>query len=161
MQVTDGSEQPVTPTYLAYPHAAQSEIVRAHQKDVYYRDQFFTQLKEVVGDLLGSRRSQLYAEALSVVASVAYFGLSTLGGAQSLGEEYVNAMMRYRPSGKIISVKVRFYGDTYDSVAHFSLHYISLHHMCSSEPMAPCVCISCVKTKKLRSTNNERKCGLE
>ncbi|PKI84505.1 Pex10p [Malassezia vespertilionis] len=88
------------PAQFTFPRAAQSEIVRAHQKDLYYRDLFHTQLKEAALDILGARRSHVYAELLSLVASVAYAGLSTMGGAQSLGEEYVNSMMRYRPTGK-------------------------------------------------------------
>lgn len=106
MRGTDAQNPLATPERFSYPHAAQSEIVRAHQKDVYYRDQFYAQLKEVASDVLGSRRSHVYGELLSLVASVAYFGLSTLGGAQSLGEEYVNAVMRYRPTGRIIHAKV-------------------------------------------------------
>lgn len=102
----ESSAHHATPARLTYPRAAQSEIVRAHQKDVYYRDLFSSQLKEVASEFLGARRSHVYAESLSLVASVAYFGLSTLGGAQSLGEEYVNAMMRDRPTGKIVNAKV-------------------------------------------------------
>ncbi|WFD30869.1 peroxisome biogenesis factor 10 [Malassezia sp. CBS 17886] len=96
-----------TPAQLSYPLSAQSEIVRAHQKDTYYRDLFHAQLKEVVTDILGAGRTHVYAEVLSLVASVGYFALSTLGGAQSLGEEYVNAMMRHRPSGRIVNAKRR------------------------------------------------------
>lgn len=103
---TPGVPQGVPARFL-YPRAAQSEIVRAHQKDVYYRDLFFSQVKEVAGDVLGARRTHVYAEALAMVASVAYFSLSTLGSAQSLGEEYVNAMMRHRPTGQIVGAKVR------------------------------------------------------
>ena len=104
-----GSQSPVrnaTPANLTYPLAAQSEIVRSHQKDTYYRDQLYAQIKDVANDVLGSRQSHAYSELLSLVASVAYFGLSTLGNSQSLGEEYVNAVMRYRPSGKIVHPKV-------------------------------------------------------
>ncbi|WFD33819.1 peroxisome biogenesis factor 10 [Malassezia cuniculi] len=92
---------------LAYPRASQPEIVRSLQKDTYYRDQLHAQLKEVATDVLGARRSHVYSELLALGASVAYFGLSTLGGAQSLGEEYVNAMMRKKSAGTIVSVKRR------------------------------------------------------
>jgi len=94
------------PLWLVYPGAAQSEIVRLHQKDAYYRGQFYEQLKEVAVDLLGTRRGHLYEEALALVASLAYFGLCTLGSAQSLGEEYVNVLMRSRPRGTIVSPRV-------------------------------------------------------
>lgn len=92
---------------LTYPRASQPEIVRSLQKDSYYRDLLHAQLREVATDVLGARRSHVYAEILALGASVAYFGLSTLGGAQSLGEEYVNAMMRNKSAGSIVSFKRR------------------------------------------------------
>ncbi|SHO77135.1 Similar to S.cerevisiae protein PEX10 (Peroxisomal membrane E3 ubiquitin ligase) [Malassezia sympodialis ATCC 42132] len=95
------------PQRLSYPRAAQAEIVRLHQKDQYYRSLFYDQLKEVAIDFLGARRSQVWDEILSLVASAAYFGLSTLGGAQSLGEEYVNSVMRHRATGKMVGTKRR------------------------------------------------------
>ncbi|KAL4402524.1 peroxisome biogenesis factor 10 [Malassezia pachydermatis] len=103
----DRAERRRTPARLGYPRAAQAEIVRLHQKDAYYRDLFYEQLKDVATNLFGSRRTHLYEEALALIASVAYFSLSTLGGAQSLGEEYVNSMMRHRSSGRVVSVKRR------------------------------------------------------
>ncbi|WFD18968.1 peroxisome biogenesis factor 10 [Malassezia caprae] len=95
------------PQRLSYPRAAQAEIVRLHQKDEYYRNLFYDQLKEVAIDFLGARRSQVWEELLTLIASTAYFGLSTLGGAQSLGEEYVNSVMRHRATGKIVGTKRR------------------------------------------------------
>ena len=92
---------------LTYPRASQPEIVRSLQKDSYYRDLLHAQLREVATDVLGARRSHVYAEILALGASVAYFGLSTLGGAQSLGEEYVNSMMRSKSAGSIVSFKRR------------------------------------------------------
>ncbi|WFC99243.1 peroxisome biogenesis factor 10 [Malassezia yamatoensis] len=107
MRGRESSDRNETPANLTYPLAAQSEIVRSHQKDTYYRDQLYAQIKDVANDVLGSRQSHTYGELLSLVASVAYFGLSTLGNSQSLGEEYVNAVMRYRPNGKIVRPKRR------------------------------------------------------
>lgn len=92
---------------LRYPRASQPEIVRSLQKDSYYRDLLHAQIKEVATDVLGARRSHIYAEVLALCASVAYFGLSTLGSAQSLGEEYVNAMMRHKAAGTIVGAKRR------------------------------------------------------
>lgn len=96
-----------TPLRLSYPTSAQAEIVRLHQKDTYYRDLFHEHAKDVAIDFLGARLTHKYEDMLALGASVAYFGLSTLGGAQSLGEEYVNAVMRNRQTGKIVGVKRR------------------------------------------------------
>jgi len=95
------------PQRLSYPRAAQAEIVRLHQKDQYYHDIFYDKLKEVAIDFLGARRSQIWEELLTLITSAAYFGLSTLGGAQSLGEEYVNSVMRHHATGKIVGAKRR------------------------------------------------------
>ncbi|PWN37607.1 uncharacterized protein FA14DRAFT_16737 [Meira miltonrushii] len=92
---------------FSFPRAAQPEIVRAYQKDVYYRDLLQTQLQDVVRSLLGSRVLFQNADSISFVGSVAYFALSTLGGAQTLGEEYVNAMMTDGKTGRIVALKRR------------------------------------------------------
>lgn len=92
---------------FSFPRAAQPEVVRAYQKDAYYREQLQAQLHDVVRSLLGSRVLFQHAELVSFVGSVAYFTLSTLGGAQTLGEEYVNAMMTDGRSGRIVGLKVR------------------------------------------------------
>ncbi|WFD43332.1 peroxisome biogenesis factor 10 [Malassezia psittaci] len=131
-----GSQSPVrneTPANLTYPLAAQSEIVRSHQKDTHYRDQLYAQIKDVANDVLGSRQSHAYSELLSLVASVAYFGLSTLGNSQSLGEEYVNAVMRYRPNGKIVRPKQRAILICFYIVAPFLLKkaYVALRKFLS------------------------------
>lgn len=92
---------------FSFPRAAQPEIVRAYQKDVYYRDLLQTQLQDVVRSLLGSRVLFQNADSISFFGSVAYFALSTFGGAQTLGEEYVNAMMTDGKTGRIVAFKRR------------------------------------------------------
>lgn len=90
-----------------FPRAAQPEIVRAYQKDVYYRDLLQSQLQDVVRSLLGSRTLFAHAETISFLGSTVYFTLSTLGGAQTLGEEYVNAMMTDGRTGRIVGLRRR------------------------------------------------------
>lgn len=92
---------------FSFPRAAQPEIVRAYQKDIYYRDLLQTQLQDVVRSLLGSRILFQNADSISFLGSIAYFTLSTLGGAQTLGEEYVNAMMTDGKTGRIVAFKRR------------------------------------------------------
>lgn len=91
---------------FSFPRAAQPEIVRAYQKDVYYRDMLRDQLQDVARSVLGSRTLFAHAETISFLGSVAYFTLSTLGGAQTLGEEYVNAMMTDGKTGRIVALRV-------------------------------------------------------
>lgn len=119
---------------FSFPRAAQPEIVRAYQKDTYYREQLQEQLQDVVRSLLGSRTLFQHADLISFLGSVAYFTLSTFGGAQTLGEEYVNAMMTEGKSGRIVGLKVRellckwFHSSSLSKLsATPRLHFLSCH----------------------------------
>ncbi|UZJ51353.1 hypothetical protein CBS101457_000673 [Exobasidium rhododendri] len=92
---------------FSFPRAAQPEIVRAYQKDAYYRELLQTQVQDVVRSLLGSRALFAHANMISFLGSVTYFTLSTLGGAQTLGEEYVNSMMTEGKTGRIVGLRRR------------------------------------------------------
>ena len=96
-----------TPSRLTFPNSAQAEIVRLHQKDAYYAELFREQVRDVTVEFLGARLTHKLENLLALGASMAYLSLCTLGGSQSLGEEYVNAMMRDRRKGGIISAKRR------------------------------------------------------
>ena len=96
-----------TPSRLRFPNSAQAEIVRLHQKDAYYGELFREQVRDVAVEFLGARLSHRLENWLALGASMAYLSLCTLGGSQSLGEEYVNAMMRDRRKGGIVSAKRR------------------------------------------------------
>ena len=96
-----------TPSRLIFPNSAQAEIVRLHQKDAYYGELFREQVRDVAVEFLGARLTHRLENWLTLGASMAYLCLCTLGGSQSLGEEYVNAMMRDRRKGGIVSAKRR------------------------------------------------------
>ena len=96
-----------TPSRLTFPNSAQAEIVRLHQKDAYYGELFREQVRDVAVEFLGARLTHKLENLLALGASMTYLSLCTLGGSQSLGEEYVNAMMRDRRKGGIVSAKRR------------------------------------------------------
>ena len=96
-----------TPSRLTIPNSAQAEIVRLHQKDAYYGELFREQVRDVAVEFLGARLTHKLDNLLTLGASMAYLCLCTLGGSQSLGEEYVNAIMRDRRKGGIVSAKRR------------------------------------------------------
>lgn len=96
-----------TPSRLRFPNSAQAEIVRLHQKDAYYGELFREQVRDVAVEFLGARLTHRLENLLALGASMTYLSLCTLGGSQSLGEEYVNAMMRDRRKGGIVSAKRR------------------------------------------------------
>ncbi|KAK0535865.1 peroxisome biogenesis factor 10 [Tilletia horrida] len=87
---------------FSFPPAAQPSIIRAFQKDAYYQSLFRASLSDTARSLLGARFLAQHAEKLSLVAGVAYWTLASGWGAtQTLGEEYVNAIMVESGSGKV------------------------------------------------------------
>ncbi|GAA6018899.1 hypothetical protein JCM11491_001719 [Sporobolomyces phaffii] len=75
-----------------FAHAAQPEIVRANQKDLYYLSQLSEQFEDVARSLLGTRWLQRWSKELHHGSRLAYFALTTLLGSQTLGEEYCDIL---------------------------------------------------------------------
>ncbi|GAA5827752.1 hypothetical protein JCM5353_002295 [Sporobolomyces roseus] len=75
-----------------FAHAAQPEIVRANQKDLYYLSQLSEQVEDVARSLLGTRWLQKWSKELHHGSRLAYFALTTLLGSQTLGEEYCDIL---------------------------------------------------------------------
>lgn len=82
-----------------FADAAQPEIVRAHQKDLYYLAQLTERIEDVARTWLGARWLQGWNKELQHGSRLAYFGLTTLLGAQTLGEEYCD-IMQYRAKSR-------------------------------------------------------------
>ncbi|RDD44076.1 Peroxisome biogenesis factor 10 [Trichoplax sp. H2] len=64
------------------------ELVRSSQKDVYYLNWLKDIASDVSRGILGSRLWIKWQRELQILTELAYFGLSTLSGYQTLGEEY-------------------------------------------------------------------------
>lgn len=96
---------------FSFPPAAQPEIVRAYQKDTYYKDLFTSQVSDVVRSLFGTRVQHSHLSSISLVGALGYYLLSTSSipgmgdgrGGQTLGEEYVNSIPQDVRSGRIVS----------------------------------------------------------
>ncbi|GAK64443.1 pex2 / Pex12 amino terminal region family protein [Moesziomyces antarcticus] len=96
---------------FSFPAAAQPEIVRAYQKDTYYKDLFTSQVSDVVRSLFGTRVQHAHTSAISLVGALGYYVLSTSSipgtgdgrGGQTLGEEYVNSIPSDARTGRIIT----------------------------------------------------------
>ncbi|EGG14996.1 RING zinc finger-containing protein [Cavenderia fasciculata] len=74
-----------------YPsYADQPDIVRASQKDEFYKKLFEDQVFEVLTRLLGPRFIMNKQNESKLVSNLSYFILTTLLGSQTLGEEYCN-----------------------------------------------------------------------
>ncbi|TKA57131.1 hypothetical protein B0A53_01087 [Rhodotorula sp. CCFEE 5036] len=83
-----------------FANAAQPEIVRANQKDLYYLSQLTERIEDVARSWLGSRWLQGWSKELQQGSRLAYFGLTTLLGTQTLGEEYCDIMQYESKSRK-------------------------------------------------------------
>lgn len=73
--------------------------MRAHQKDAYFESSFRTKIQDVIHVLKGQRYVHTHPEEITVAAKSLYLALTTLLGARTLGEEYVDLMYVNR-SGK-------------------------------------------------------------
>lgn len=101
---------------FSFPPAAQPEIVRAYQKDTYYKDLFTSQVSDVVRSLFGTRVQHSHLSSISLVGALGYYLLSTSSipgmgdgrGGQTLGEEYVNSIPQNVKTGRIVERSKRF-----------------------------------------------------
>ncbi|GAA5973653.1 hypothetical protein JCM11641_005063 [Rhodosporidiobolus odoratus] len=87
-----------------FANAAQPEIVRANQKDLYYLSQLTERVEDVGRSLLGTRWLQKWGKELQGGSKLAYFGLTTLLGSQTLGEEYCDIKQYHRKDRKTPSL---------------------------------------------------------
>ncbi|SJX62859.1 related to PEX10-peroxisomal assembly protein-peroxin [Sporisorium reilianum f. sp. reilianum] len=100
---------------FSFPAAAQPEIVRAYQKDTYYKDLFTSQVSDVVRSLFGTRVQHSHVSSISLVGALGYYLLSTSSipgmgdgrGGQTLGEEYVNSIPHDVRTGRIVTLPKR------------------------------------------------------
>ncbi|GAA5924843.1 peroxisomal biogenesis factor 2/10/12 Ring-finger protein [Sporobolomyces koalae] len=95
------SSAPRTPARVPFfANAAQPEMVRANQKDLYYLAQLSEQVEDVARSLLGTRWLQKWSKELHHGSRLAYFALTTLLGSQTLGEEYCDILQYQAASRK-------------------------------------------------------------
>ncbi|CAO3661344.1 unnamed protein product [Umbelopsis ramanniana] len=73
---------------LNFPAGAPPDIIRANQKDVYYQNTLQEQMTDVFQRFIGTRRQHQYQKEINVFSDFCYYGLTTLLGTQTLGEEY-------------------------------------------------------------------------
>lgn len=72
----------------SYPFAAAPDIIRSHQKDIYFQNILFEQLSTILRKLYGSRFIHTYNSEAHTFTELLYLGLTTLVGNRTLGEEY-------------------------------------------------------------------------
>lgn len=73
-----------------FARAGQPELVRSNQKDVYYLGFLREGIGQIYRNFRGSFSWIKWKAELDLLADVCYFGLTTISGFQTLGEEYCN-----------------------------------------------------------------------
>ncbi|KAI8052049.1 Pex12 amino terminal region-domain-containing protein [Syncephalis plumigaleata] len=80
------------PLNSSFPAAAQPDIIRANQKDLYYRTQLQEEIDYVFRESLGTRRFLRYKAEICTLSDTLYYLLTTIFGSQTLGEEYCDLL---------------------------------------------------------------------
>ncbi|XP_008998532.1 peroxisome biogenesis factor 10 isoform X3 [Callithrix jacchus] len=91
---------------MAPAAASPPEVIRAAQKDEYYRGGLRSAAGSALHSLAGARKWLEWRKEAELVSDVAYFGLTTLAGYQTLGEEYVS-IVQVDPSGRQVPSLLR------------------------------------------------------
>ncbi|ROT36888.1 hypothetical protein SODALDRAFT_335104 [Sodiomyces alkalinus F11] len=81
-----------TPSALPYPYAAAPDIIRAHQKDAYFKGSLANSLSDLHRRLLGVRSAHAWSRESRTFADALYLCLTTLVGNRTLGEEYCDVV---------------------------------------------------------------------
>ncbi|CAJ1055161.1 peroxisome biogenesis factor 10 [Xyrichtys novacula] len=86
--------------------ANQSQLIRSSQKDEYYQNFLRNNVNEAFQTYAGSKRWLDWRRELELLSDLAYYGLTTLSGYQTLGEEYVN-IVQVDPTKRQIPTRAR------------------------------------------------------
>ncbi|XP_010891519.2 peroxisome biogenesis factor 10 isoform X1 [Esox lucius] len=70
--------------------ANQPQLIRSSQKDEYYQNCLRNNANEAFQTLAGSKRWLHWRKEIELLSDLAYYGLTTFSGYQTLGEEYVS-----------------------------------------------------------------------
>lgn len=77
---------------IRFPFAEQPDIIRAAQKDEFYQRVLTQQVNEVSSAAVGARTATKYKDEFALLSDLFYYGVSSLLGRQTLGEEYCDIM---------------------------------------------------------------------
>ncbi|XP_073089143.1 peroxisome biogenesis factor 10 isoform X1 [Manis javanica] len=91
---------------MAPSAASAPEVVRAAQKDDYYRGGLRSAAGGALHSLAGAKRWLECRREVELLSDAAYFGLTTLAGYQTLGEEYVG-VIQVDPSQSRVPSRLR------------------------------------------------------
>ncbi|XP_076023297.1 peroxisome biogenesis factor 10 [Genypterus blacodes] len=75
---------------MPFVPANQSQLIRASQKDEHHQNLLGNNANDAFQTLAGSKRWLDWRKEIELLSDLAYYGLTTFSGYQTLGEEYVN-----------------------------------------------------------------------
>lgn len=88
---TEAVQEPSAPgNDFTYPWAAAPDIIRSHQKDVYFQSVLLSRLESVIRSLYGARTAHNWNAEARTFTELLYLGLTTFVGNRTLGEEYTD-----------------------------------------------------------------------
>ena len=90
MDAIQESSTTSTTDAFAYPWAAAPDIIRSHQKDVYFQSVLLSRLESVIRSLYGARTAHAWNAEARTFTELLYLGLTTFVGNRTLGEEYTD-----------------------------------------------------------------------
>jgi peroxin-10 len=116
-------------------------IVRANQKDVYYQAILQEQMTRVAQQFLGARRQHVWQKEINTVSDICYYGLTTLLGTQTLGEEYCDIVQinQYNQTYPGLLVSFLFF---FCVCVFFSKESLLTNHIIA--PFLTCIQSSCI-----------------
>lgn len=86
--------------------ANQPQVIRSSQKDEYYQQCLRNNANEAFQTLAGSKRWLHWRKEIQLLSDLAYYGLTTFSGYQTLGEEYVS-IIQVDPTLRRVPSRVR------------------------------------------------------
>ncbi|KAJ8117182.1 hypothetical protein OPT61_g1551 [Boeremia exigua] len=89
------------PPPFTYPFATSPDIIRSYQKDAYFSGVLLEQLSTLLRKLHGARFAHTYIGETRVASELLYYGLTTLLGNRTLGEEYCDIVQVAGDSGRL------------------------------------------------------------
>lgn len=96
-----------SPPRYTYPFATSPDIIRSHQKDAYFSGVLLEQLSTLVRKMKGARYAHNYTSETRLLGEFLYFGLTTLIGNRTLGEEYCDIVQVEGESSRLPSLSRR------------------------------------------------------
>lgn len=77
------------------PKALTQDIIKAGQKDDVYKHSLRSMITALLPDLIGQRRAAILQSRIILLSDSIYYGLTTLLGSQTLGQEYTDIIETY------------------------------------------------------------------